>query len=265
MVSQLVVGQNTWASLAYANQLLDDLPIGTTWADQSDDDKARALINWYRTLEVQGWQGTLAAVNVVSAVAVAAGGTGYSVGDILTVSGGTAGRAAKAKVTSVSGGVVDGVVLTDVGSYTADPTSPAATTGGGGSGATLTLTLADQSTQFPRTGLSCGGYSLPSNDVPQRVVDANVILAQLGIDNPNLLTEITTGSNEKRLKAGEVEIENFLPTLLFNATRLPPIVHELLSCILATSQGGIAIVATGTGATSVFSDSDAFGLTEGYS
>ena len=80
---------------------------------------------------------------VVSAVAINNGGTGYSVNDILTIATGTKTRAATARVTSESGGVVDGIELVDPGdSYTVDPTTTGvATTGGGGSGCTLDLTL----------------------------------------------------------------------------------------------------------------------------
>ena len=80
---------------------------------------------------------------VVSAVAINNGGTGYSVNDILTIATGTKTRAATARVTSESGGVVDGIELVDPGdSYTVDPTTTGvATTGGGGSGCTLDLTM----------------------------------------------------------------------------------------------------------------------------
>lgn len=75
---------------------------------------------------------------------VAAGGTGYSVSDQLTLSGGTFGSAAVFNVDSVSGGVVTAVsVVTDSeGDYTVTPSNPVTTTGGGGSGCTLNVTWA---------------------------------------------------------------------------------------------------------------------------
>lgn len=79
------------------------------------------------------------ALGVVT-VAVAAGGTGYSVNDILTISGGTSTRAATARVTSVSTGAVDGVELVDPGEYTVAPATSAAATTGGGTGCTLDTT-----------------------------------------------------------------------------------------------------------------------------
>lgn len=72
------------------------------------------------------------------AATVASGGTGYSIGDVLTVAGGT-GAAATVKVILVASGVVSGVVVEDPGLYTVDPPSPNAATGGTGTGISLTL------------------------------------------------------------------------------------------------------------------------------
>jgi len=82
----------------------------------------------------------------LSAVAVNAGGTGYTVGDLLTVAGGTTtgAGAATIEVTSVSSGVIDGVKVKMSGAYSSDPTTTAnAVTGGTGSSATIDLTMAD--------------------------------------------------------------------------------------------------------------------------
>lgn len=78
----------------------------------------------------------------ITAAAVNAGGTGYAVDDILTVAGGTATLTAQIRVTTVSSGVITGVRVENAGSYTARPTLTAnAVTGGGGSGATIDLTI----------------------------------------------------------------------------------------------------------------------------
>lgn len=76
---------------------------------------------------------------------VTAGGTGYKVGDILTVSGGTnIARAAQFVVDAVDpGGVVTSVrlFLNRSGGYTATPANAVSTTtNGAGSGCTLTVT-----------------------------------------------------------------------------------------------------------------------------
>lgn len=69
-------------------------------------------------------------------------GTGYSAGDVLTIPGGTSSVTAEVTVETVDGG---GGVLTvsiaNVGEYTATPSNPVSPTGGGGSGAELTLTF----------------------------------------------------------------------------------------------------------------------------
>lgn len=70
-------------------------------------------------------------------------GTGYVVGNVLTVVGGT-GTAATYRVTSVDAvGAVTGIELVTSGDYTVQPTSPMLTTGGTGTGARLRLKYAD--------------------------------------------------------------------------------------------------------------------------
>lgn len=73
---------------------------------------------------------------------IAAGGTGYTVGDILTVSGGFSQINAELTVTTVGGGgAVTGVSISNAGSYTEIPTNPVAVTGGTGAGATFDITF----------------------------------------------------------------------------------------------------------------------------
>lgn len=75
--------------------------------------------------------------NALSAT-VGAGGTGYTDGDTLTVSGVTG--TAPTFTATVSGGVVQSVTLATAGAATVVPTDPAATTGGTGTGCTLNVT-----------------------------------------------------------------------------------------------------------------------------
>ncbi|MBI5126886.1 hypothetical protein HZA76_00305 [Candidatus Roizmanbacteria bacterium] len=77
-------------------------------------------------------------VSRVDTVSVSAGGTGYTVGDTLTVAGGT-GTAATIRVDTVSGGVITAVSVITQGLYTAKPTTPNTVTGGTGTGASITL------------------------------------------------------------------------------------------------------------------------------
>lgn len=97
------------------------------------------------TMEDTGWTKNRESFYAVSAVITAAG-TGYSVGNLLFVSGGTfVDEGAAFTVTSVGGsGTVTGVSLLEKGEYTTAPSNPAATTDNGpGSGCTLTVTYED--------------------------------------------------------------------------------------------------------------------------
>jgi len=86
----------------------------------------------------------------ISSVVVAGGGTGYTVGDILTFVGGTFTTAVQVQVTTVSSGVITKVVAYNNGNYTVAPSNPVSVTGGTGSGATFTLGL----------GLRLGGLTI---------------------------------------------------------------------------------------------------------
>lgn len=83
-----------------------------------------------------------AAARAVESGAIHAAGSGYSVNDTLTVSGGTATTAATFNVDSIGGsGEVTAVSLVEEGEYTVEPSDPVATTvsPAGGSGCTLDL------------------------------------------------------------------------------------------------------------------------------
>jgi hypothetical protein len=84
--------------------------------------------------------GSVNSIGVVTAT-VSAGGSGYVVGDVLTVSGGTQTTVATLTVATLSGSAVATVSISNAGVYTAAPTNPAATTGGTGTGATFTLSF----------------------------------------------------------------------------------------------------------------------------
>lgn len=84
---------------------------------------------------------TPAIVRSILSATIAAGGTGYAVGNELTLSGGTTTETAIFVVTAVSGDVVTAVTpkASARGDYTVLPTNPVSTTGAG-SGCTLTVT-----------------------------------------------------------------------------------------------------------------------------
>jgi hypothetical protein len=88
-----------------------------------------------------GVQATAAARVFVWSVSIGSGGTGYTVGNVLTLQGGTQTIQAQVTVASVSGGVITGITNgPNNGSYTVLPTNPATTTGGTGTGATINIT-----------------------------------------------------------------------------------------------------------------------------
>jgi hypothetical protein len=79
--------------------------------------------------------------------AIAGGGSGYMVNDVLTVTGGTFTTAATLTVTGVSGtGVVTGVSVAQGGSYSIPPSGPVSVSGGHGSGASFNLVFANNTT-----------------------------------------------------------------------------------------------------------------------
>jgi len=88
-----------------------------------------------------GVQATASATMFISSATVSAGGTGYTVGDVLTVTGGTlfSGTPATVTVATLSGSAVATVTITNAGAYTALPSNPVSITGGTGSGAAFTL------------------------------------------------------------------------------------------------------------------------------
>ncbi len=111
-----------------------------------------------------------AAGNYLATVAVQASGTGYVVGDILTIAGGTGTVTASARVTAVSStGQITGIKVAQVGLYSVSPSLSAnAVTGGTGTTATLNLTfnantaavfLNTKPPVFSASGSTVGSYS----------------------------------------------------------------------------------------------------------
>src|SRR5262252_554855 len=99
------------------------------------------------------------------------GGTGYSVGDILTLSGGTFDTVAKFKVDSVAGGVIQTFHIQDAGKYSVIPANPASLTGGTGTGAKFSINwflgyidVTNDGTYggTPAASLTGGGFATPA-------------------------------------------------------------------------------------------------------
>jgi hypothetical protein len=78
---------------------------------------------------------------IAQSVAVDDGGTGYTAGDVLTLSGGQFAIPVELTVTGETGGVIDTVEITNAGNYTVLPTDPVPVTGGTGTDAEFNLTF----------------------------------------------------------------------------------------------------------------------------
>ena len=139
-------------------------PTTTTGNAQSATTGSGTSATFDLTFTAAKWQVTRRTQEAASAT-IAAGGSGYTVGDLLTLQGGVQGdvndgssaETAIAYVTSVSAGAVTGVDFTStgarVGNYEEVPANPVATTGGG-TGCTLTVTWRD-ATFAENTGQVC--------------------------------------------------------------------------------------------------------------
>ena len=95
-------------------------------------------------------------MQITNTPTIASGGTGYTVGDVLTFVGGTFSAVATVTVSTVSAGVVTGITVSQYGSYTALPANPVSITGGTGSGATFTSTWGVRSA-FPAPSITNAG------------------------------------------------------------------------------------------------------------
>lgn len=98
----------------------------------------------------------------VSAVAIGAGGTGYSTNDVLTVVGGTKSVAATITVVTQVAGVVTAVAVTIGGAYSVQPSNPVATSGGTGTGCTLNLTFAANIISLANQVVGVGQPNVPA-------------------------------------------------------------------------------------------------------
>jgi hypothetical protein len=83
---------------------------------------------------------------------IVAGGTGYTVGDVLTIVGGTFSAVGQLTVATVSAGAVTSVTISAYGTYTVLPTNPVSVTGGTGSSATFNVNWGVRSLNITNAG-----------------------------------------------------------------------------------------------------------------
>ena len=109
-----------------------------------------------------------------------------------------------------------------------------------------------QTMQWPRTGVSDReGVELPSDTVPQFILDAQCELAVALLDDVSVQSNADTSTNIRRMKAGTAEIEYFVGK---SGTRFPTVVHELIGYYLANSSSYIGPFVGGLDAESRLGD-----------
>lgn len=255
MAALIVVGVNSYASVADADAFFaTSIGASAAWAALTTTQKEQALASAFWQLEAQVWEGTKTGLFVVATFAVGAGGTGYTVGDILTLVGGT-GRVAKVRVLTAPGGVVGTVEGYDVGGYTVAPSGTLTTTGGTGTSCTIAVTTQVQTASWPRSGVTDkDGLAVDANSVPWQIIRAQELLAFAMTQNPSLESKGTQNSNIESVKAGSVAVEFFAPVV--DAGRFPATIQELIAQFLGgdlSSSGAAAVEKSGFSECSEFS------------
>lgn len=87
---------------------------------------------------------------------------------------------------------------------------------------------------FPRSGLvDADGNAIDDSVVPQFMKDAQIELGNFFLTDSTIETQINTGSNVSRVKAGSAEVEFFATQTM--GTRFPIVVHELIGRYLKSS------------------------------
>lgn len=116
----------------------------------------------------------------------------------------------------------------------------------------------------PRTGLTDrDGDAVADDAIHADILAAFAELCEvLAADSNTVQDEATAGTNEKRYKAGPVEIERFRPTYQ-SAARWPQRILELIRPFLGSPSSTAYGLVSGADGEAVY-DGDSFRLTEGY-
>lgn len=130
---------------------------------------------------------------------------------------------------------------------------------------TPTDVVTPQPLEHPRLALTdCNGTAVLSTVVHDDIVYAQFELAQIILADSTEQDSAGQGTNVKRVKGGEAEVEFFMNDVgTGRDTALPPIAHALVRCFLGGSDLGIPYV-SGEGTTSVFDDDNSSDLNLGY-
>lgn len=152
----------------------------------------------------------LDAVSAITPTTVAAGGTGYSVNDTLTCTGGTFTTAATFNVDTVNVDVVLTVSIINEGEYSVFPTNPVSTTGPG-SGATLTLNpgildLITGTLEGIEVGLIYTAAAIAEDAL--NVAQSNTLGDQIRLGDSN---DINTAAHQRKAVCGFFRTSQFNP------------------------------------------------------
>jgi len=178
-------------------------------------------------------------MGVTTPVTVVNGGTGYSVGNVITLTGGTFTTAATLTVTSETGGVIDpgGVSISNAGVYTVFPTGTLTSTGAGNSDATFTVTKDSQRIEV--IGIQTAGETPAS---PVNVVSA------YGLDTASIFSPFAS-----KTLSGDTQILNFKAleagtnvTITDNTNRLTIDATQLTVSNLGAGGTNLAVIPGGT-------------------
>lgn len=121
---------------------------------------------------------------------------------------------------------------------------------------------ASQANAFPRTGMSCTEFDIPTDDVPQPVEDACILLAgTFAVDSSKAKVNGASG-NIKKVGAGAAAVEFFLPTA--GSPIQDDTAYALIACLIASGDGTFG-QSIGTNGTSELGTSDYYGRINGFS
>ena len=162
---------------------------------------------------VGAWVYAPSETSFAASATVAAGGSGYSIGDTITPQGGTFSSPAVFVVLTVSGGAAATVSVQSPGQYSVTPANPAgqAETSGSGSGATLTVTYSGPPTGF--TNITGSPNLFPSLTVT--FFDEYFLLVQVG-SNVWFFSAILDGTTYNALDFETATVESAFVVAIIN-------------------------------------------------
>jgi len=214
-----------------------------------------------------------------TAIVIGSGGTGYTVGDLLTFNTGLSQAANEntvVRVIAVNGsGVITSAEIYNSGWYQQSFASPIGVTGGTGSGATFTYTMANQVAASPRAflglagawdyGLDGAGWVGTNNNVGGAVFNGSmirslnnqeIIRSRNAADNADVSMFMLNASDRAVLMGRQVYLpQTYSPTITAGSGTFTTV--TVTSARYSVANGrcyfdvGFQITAVGTGATSI--------------